>query len=99
MTDLHEEAHAGAESADHSPGSRTSSWSRRRACASRTRELAERAARIEQLGAAGDLASGQLSPSVMPSCRDGRREAQGLHGNIALLQAQLEASGERIAAR
>ena len=30
--------------------------------------------------------------------RDGRREAQGLHANIARLQAQLEASGERVRA-
>jgi|GEM_PF-894393 len=30
--------------------------------------------------------------------RDGRRETQGLHANIARLQAQLEASGERVRA-
>ena len=30
--------------------------------------------------------------------RDGRREAQGLHASIARLQAQLEASGERVRA-
>ena len=60
-------------------------------------ELAQRAARLahlEQQVAAFGAALAERDAQL----RDGRREGQGLQGSIARLQAQLEASGERVRA-
>jgi chromosome segregation ATPase len=60
-------------------------------------ELAQRAARIAALEQ--DVASfGSALAERDVQLRDGRREAAGQFNNIARLQAQLEASGERVRA-
>jgi chromosome segregation ATPase len=94
VTDLHEEAHGRETDLTRLAHQLVAAQARLR---EQDAELAQRAARIEQreqqltsFGAALAERDAQL--------RDGRREAQGLHGNIARLQAQLEASGERIRA-
>jgi chromosome segregation ATPase len=60
-------------------------------------ELAQRAARLTQLEGEMSALSGTVTERDA-QLRDGRREGQGLHANIKLLQQQLEASGERIRA-
>jgi chromosome segregation ATPase len=94
VTDLHEQAHGRETDLTRLAHQLVVAQARLR---EQDAELAERTARIEQLDQqVTSLGAGLAERDAQ--LRDGRREAQGLHGNIALLQAQLEASGERIRA-